>query len=97
MRTLVVAIAIFGMFATAAQAAADDSSLVVVEFPDTATNLHVRLFVFKKNNISLSPQEFCSKMDYGDAVLGDPPDEIGKDNKVGPGKLEWVICRFNGK
>jgi hypothetical protein len=67
MRTFVVAIAIFGMFATAVRAA-DDSSPVVGQFPDTATNLHVYLFTLKKNNISLrmSPQEFCSKMDYGD-------------------------------
>jgi len=97
MRTFIVALAIFGMFATAVQAA--DDSPIVGKFPDTASQLSVVLFTLKKNNISLSmsPQEFCSKMDYGEAVLGRRPDEVGDDNKVGPGKLEWVICRFKGK
>jgi hypothetical protein len=100
MRTFVVALVIFGMFATAVQAAddkaADDTSAVVGQFPDTVSNLHVYLFKLLKNNISLSmsPQEFCSKMDYGKAVLSE---ETGKDNKAGPGKLDWVICRFKAK
>jgi hypothetical protein len=96
MRSLAVALAIFGMFATAVQAADDGSP---VQYPDTAGNLHVYLFALKKGNISLamSAQEFCTKMDYGEAVLFDRPDEIGKDNKAGPGKLDWVICRFKRK
>jgi hypothetical protein len=98
MRFFIAALAIFGLLATAVQAA-DDSSPIAGEFPDTASNLHVYLFTLKKNKISLpmSPQEFCTKMDYGEAVLGDRPDEIGKDNKVGPGALDWVICCYKGK
>ena len=82
-----------------AAGAADDASPVVGSLPDTAGNLKVYLFNLKKNGIALdmSPDEFCKKMDYGDAVFGDRPDEIDKDNKVGPGKLNWVICRYKGK
>ncbi|MHB8267980.1 hypothetical protein [Bradyrhizobium sp.] len=98
MRTFLVALAIFGTFATAVRAA-DDGSPLVGKFPDTAGNLSVYLFKLKDNHISLamSAQEFCTKMDYGEALLFNRPDEIGKDNKVGPGKLDWVICRFKGK
>ena len=98
MRIFIVALAISGVLATAVQAA-DDSSSVAVEFPDTASSFHVYLFTLKKNKISLpmSPQEFCSKMDYGEAVSGERPGEIGKDNKVDPGALDWVICRFKTK
>ena len=101
MRTFVAAIAMLAMLATAVRAADDSppASPLVGKLPDTASNLHVYLFTLKKNNMSVptSAQEFCSKMDYGEAVLFERPDEIGKDNKVGPGKLDWVICRFKGK
>ncbi len=98
MRSFVVTLAISGMFAGAVQAA-DDKSPVVGQFPDTASHLHVYLFSLKGNDISLpmSPQEFCNKMDYGEPVLWDRPNEVGKDNKVGPGELNWVICRFKEK
>jgi len=98
MRHFIAALALVGMSATAALAA-DDSAPVVGKLPDTAGNLSVYLFTLKKNNISLSmsPQEFCSKMDYGEAVLGNRPNEVGEDSKVVPGKLDWVICRFKGK
>jgi hypothetical protein len=98
MRIFIVAMAICGMFATAVQAA-DGVPPIVQQLPDTAANFHVYLFTLKQNKISLSmtAQEFCTRMDYGEAVLGDRPDEIGKDSKASPGKLEWVICKFKGK
>jgi hypothetical protein len=98
MRSFLVAFALSAMFATAVQAA-DNTSPIVGQFPDTASNLHVYLFTLKENDLSLSmgAQEFCSKMDYGEAVFWHRPDEVGEDHKVAPGKLEWVICRFKGK
>lgn len=98
MRTFVVAIATLGLFATATQAA-DDSSQVVGQFPDTATSAHVYLFMLKKNGISIQidPDAFCKKMDYGDWVpeFGHRALEVDKDGKtVTKGDLEWVICRF---
>jgi hypothetical protein len=97
MRTFIVAIAISGMFATAVQAA-DGGSPIVGQLPDTPANFHVYLFTLKKNNISLSMtgHDFCKKMEYGDAVLSNQPDEI-KDGKLVPGPLDWVICKFQGK
>jgi hypothetical protein len=98
MRIFVAVLGICGMFATAVQAA-DGGSPVVGQLPDTASNLHAYLFTLKQNKILLpmGAQDFCTKMDYGEAVLSSRPDEIGKDNKVGPGALDWVICRFKGK
>lgn len=95
MRSFVIAIAILGMFATAVQAD-DAASTIVGKFPDTSNHLHVYLFVLKESNISLSmdPQDFCNTMGYGNAVLGERPKQVGKDDKPTPGKLEWVICRF---
>jgi hypothetical protein len=102
MRSFVVALAILGMFATVVKAADDDSSSspVAGKLPDTSDNLSVYLFTLKKNDLSLkmSPQDFCTKMKYGEAVLGHQPDEIGEDGKaVSPGKLDWVICRYKAK
>jgi hypothetical protein len=98
MRIFIMALAITGMLATAVQAA-DDTSPVVGKFPDTASNLSVYLFKLKDNDISLemSPQEFCSKMDYGEAILSQRSYQTGEDKKVVPGGLDWVICRFKGK
>jgi hypothetical protein len=98
MRISIVALGICGMFATAAQAA-DGGSAVVVQLPDTASNLHVYLFTLKPNKIvlAMTAEQFCTRMDYGEVVLFSRPDETGKDNKVGPGALEWVICKFKGK
>jgi hypothetical protein len=95
-RTFVVTIAMFAMCAVAPVQAADDTSPVVGAFPDTEDGLKVYLFLLKKNNISLEmdPEEFCNTMHYGHAVKGERPKEVGKDDKVTPGKLEWVICRF---
>lgn len=74
MRSFVIASAVLAMFATAARAADDGpaASPVAGKLPDTASTLSVYLFMLKKNNISLpmDPQEFCRKMDYGEAVLG---------------------------
>jgi hypothetical protein len=103
MRAFVIAVAIFGLSATAVQAADDDTSPVVGQFPDTANNYHVYLFTLKKNDISLqmNPQEFCEKMDYGDAVFpkkGRANDETDRDSgDKTAGDLEWVICRFKAK
>jgi hypothetical protein len=36
-------------------------------------------------------------MGYGEAVLFKRPEEIGKDKKVSPGELDWVICRSKSK
>jgi hypothetical protein len=98
MRTFLVAIAILGMFASAARAAGDTLPLLVT-LPDTEENLKVYLFNLKDNKIllSMTPQEFCHTMHYGEAVLGWQPTEPGKDDKGTPGKLNWVICRFKGK
>jgi hypothetical protein len=97
MRTFVVALATLAMSATAVRAA--DDSPVVGKFPDTKKSCHVYLFTLKKNNISLSmsAQEFCTKMDYGEAVLFSRPEEVGDDHKAVPGKLDWVICQFAEK
>ncbi len=98
MRSLVIAAAILGLFATTVRAA-DDTSAIVGTFPDTEDNLKVVLFTLKENKIplSISPQEFCAKMHYGEAVYGERAKDIGKDDKVSPGDLVWVICRYKGK
>ncbi len=98
MRAFVVAIMILGMFSSAVHAA-DDTSPIVGAFPDTEDHLHVSLFTLKENKISLqiSPQDFCTKMHYGEAVYGERAKEIGKDDKVSLGDLVWVICRFKDK
>jgi len=98
MRTFVVAIAMLAMSATVV--AADDSpaaSALVGKFPDTSSECHVYLFMLKKNGISWkqNPQDFCTKLDYGAAVLSNQPKEVGPDDKsVVQGNLDWVICRF---
>ena len=104
MRAFVVAVAIFGLLATAVQAADDDKSPVVGQFPDTASNYHVYLFTLTDNRISLEmkPQEFCNKMDYGDAVFPNDGqasgEETGKNGaKIKAGALQRVICRFKSK
>ncbi len=95
--SMMATIAIIG-FSTAAVRAADDSSPLVSTLPESARHLKSYLFMLKKNNISLrmSPEEFCRMMDYGTPVLFERPEEI-KDDKIVPGKLEWVICRFGEK
>jgi hypothetical protein len=95
-RMLIVAIASLGLFATALHGA--DMSPLVGQFPDTEDNLHVYLFVLKKNGISYkkSGMEFCDTMKYGRAVLENQPKVVEGDNAV-PGELEWVICRFKGR
>jgi hypothetical protein len=94
-RALLVAFVSFGLFASEAHA---DGSSIAGQLPDTTDNLQTYLFQLKKNGISLKmkPQDFCSKMGYGNAVLGDQPDEID-DHKVAPGPLDWVICQFPHK
>jgi hypothetical protein len=90
MRGLLSAAAILAM--TTGAVAADEPSFVT-DFPDTASHRHVYLFNLGKldNAPPLSPSKFCEQMDYGEAVLSDPPD---KDKT---GKLKWVICRFRRK
>jgi hypothetical protein len=102
MRTFVAAIAIFGMFATAVQAA-DDASPVFGSFPPNTRAQQVYLFMLKKNGLSIriSPDQFCSDLGYGEAVKSSDSsqkgfwdaDESGTDGKK-PGTLNWVICQF---
>ncbi len=110
MRALLLSIAILGLFATAARA--DDAAAAIVgKFPDNAHNppQQVLIFFLKKNGITLriTPDEFCSQMDYGQAAkyrhgdngkvqdlaeVGNP--EIDENNKTLPGTLNWVVCQF---
>jgi hypothetical protein len=98
----IAALVVIGLFtatATAnAQAADKPSSSIVGTLPGTEHNLQVVLFTLKDSKISLSvsPQDFCGKLDYGEAVFWDRPDEI-KDHAVVPGNLNWVICKFKGR
>jgi hypothetical protein len=106
MRTLVVAIAIFGLIAVAAHAA-DDSpasqdklSSVVGKLPDTEDkHQQVYLFTLKKNGISLKMggDEFCAAMKYGKAVYFQPTAPTFVEGKPVRGELEWVICRMSKK
>lgn len=90
-----------GLLAATAQAA-DTTSPVVGQLPDTAGGFKVYLFTLKKNGYSMqmSPSDFCKLMDYGDLVgpkFGHQGnDEIARTDptKVIPGDLEWVICRY---
>jgi hypothetical protein len=93
----IATMAMVGFFAATAEAA-DDASPIVGQFPNTVGNMQQVLFTLKKNNISksMSAEEFCRKLDYGEAVLWDRPDEI-KNNAIVPGNLNWVICRFKNK
>jgi hypothetical protein len=97
MRSLCLVGAILWITMASVQAG-DDGGPVVATFPETAEHFHVYLFKLKDNKIELnmSPETFCKQMDYGAPVFSDRSDEI-KDNKVVPGKLNWVICRFKGK
>jgi hypothetical protein len=105
MRVLkIVAVAAISLIATSAVATAQaadkaaSTSPIVGQFPSTANNLQVVLFTLKDNKISLSisAQEFCSKLDYGDAVFWERPDEV-KDHTAVPGNLNWVVCKFKGR
>ena len=106
MRAFVVAIAIFGVFAGAVQAA-DDSS-IAGKLPDNERGQQVFLFILKKNGISIrmSPQNFCKDLGYGEAAKSSDADkgfwerandEVGKDGKPLPGELAWVVCQFTAK
>ena len=77
---------------------AADAPQVSTQLPDTTHNVHVYLFQFKKNDISLQaePDQFCTTMDYGTAVYGHRSQKIDGD-KVVPGDLDWVICKFPTK
>jgi hypothetical protein len=94
----IATVAIVGVFAATAEAA-DNTSPIVGQFPNTADNKQQVLFMLKQNEISLSmsAEEFCRKLDYGEAVLSDRPDEVKDHTTVVPGKLNWVICRFRNK
>ena len=104
MRTVVVAIAIFGVIASVARAA-DDSpggqdklSSVVGKFPDTEDKeQQVYLFTLKKNGISLkmTGDEFCATMKYGKAVYFQPTAPTFVEGKSVRAELEWVICRMD--
>jgi hypothetical protein len=99
----IAAAAIIGLFVatavTGTAEAADNTSPIVGPFPNTEGNMQQVLFTLKKNEISLpmNPQDFCKKLDYGEAVLWDRPDEIKDHTTIGPGNLNWVICRFKNK
>jgi hypothetical protein len=105
MRTLVVAITMFGLLATGVKAA-DDTSPILGKLPDTEDNSHhVYLFTLKKNGIILkmSGDEFCRAMRYGEVVkhgetaFESRPKVVGPNDTVVPGDLEWVICRVRVK
>ena len=89
-----VAVMIASLFTANAQAA-DNTSPVIGQFPQTEHDMQVYLFMLKKNDISLdmTPEEFCRTFDYGEAVKGDRSPQI-KSNSIVPGPLNWVICRF---
>lgn len=98
MHSLKIAIVLLVVcFATTASAA-DSASPIVGQFPTTMGNMQQVLFTLKKNELSLSmsAEEFCRKLDYGEAVLWDRPNEI-KDHTIVPGNLNWVICRFKNR
>lgn len=85
-----------GFFAATAEAA-DNASPIVGSFPNTAGNMQQVLFTLKNEiPLSMSAQEFCRKLDYGEAVLWDRSNER-KDQTIVPGNLNWVICRFKNK
>ena len=96
MRTLVTAIAMFGMFAGAAEAL--DTYPIGGQLPDDADSKQVYLFQLKKNGIflKLSPDDFCTTMHYGKAVHGHGSADL-VDGKSTAGELDWVICRFERK
>jgi hypothetical protein len=99
----IVAVAVLGIFAaeaafTVAAEGADSASPIVGQFPNTEGNAQQLLFMLKKNDISepISAQDFCRKLDYGEAVLWDRAEEI-KEQAIVPGNLNWVVCRFKNK
>jgi hypothetical protein len=69
MRSLVIAIASFGLFAVAVQAA-DDTSPVAGSLPPNTRSQQLYLFMLKKNGLSIrmSPDKFCGDLGYGEAV-----------------------------
>jgi hypothetical protein len=102
MRTLVVAIAIFGLVAAPAKAADDSpskddkSSSIVGKLPDTEDNLyHVYLFTLKKNGISLrvNGDDFCGAMGYGAVVIHWEPVKDGEATKSSKPVDEKCITR----
>ena len=95
---LICAFVVAGCRLMAAEAAAADAPQVSVQLPDTAHSVHVYLFQFKKNDISLQmePDKFCTTMDYGTVVDGHRSQKID-GGKVVPGDLDWVICKFPTK
>jgi len=102
MRTVIITIAILGLFSTVATAAdAQTSSPISGALPDTVNNNHVYIFQLKKNGISIkeTAQDFCNKMDYGKAIFSKRDDDIVRtDNQQRiPGDLDWVICQWKVK
>jgi hypothetical protein len=84
MRSVIIAIAIAGLFATAA-AADDATSPVAGKLPDNSRSHQLFLFSLKKNGLSIrmSPQKFCRDLGYGEPIKWskDPkevPDDVGK-------------------
>lgn len=91
--------ATIGLFSAAAQAAdkaADSTSPIAASLPQPKHDVQQYLFTLKANGISVdvTPQEFCKKLDYGEAVLSGPPVPEIKDSKV-ISVISWVICRFS--
>jgi hypothetical protein len=104
MRKLVIAIATWGLFAAAAQAAdkaADKDgaamSPIVTQFPDTTDNFHLYMFTLKGSAISYlkSSHEFCAELHYGDAVMEKRSKSLKGDKIVD--ELEWVICGYKNQ
>jgi hypothetical protein len=103
MRVLkIVAVAAISLFAATAVATAQDKGgaagalPLVTALPSPKHDEQQILFALKANGISqeLTPQQFCSKMDYGNAVIyGEPASEIKEEKVVKV--ISWVICRFS--
>jgi hypothetical protein len=100
MRALVLGAISLGLTVNIVRA---DGPSISNQLPQNTKDQQVYLFMLKVNSISLhmKPQDFCSRLGYGDAVQnfwGQGADEIGKDGKTTiPGELQWVICQFPPK
>ena len=98
-KNLVMFIAGLGFLVTAAHAA-DDAAALATKLPDDTANNQVYLFQLKKSTLSFKDvttgQQFCTKMNYGEAAAEGTSKAVGANDKV-VDVLDWVICRMPGK
>jgi hypothetical protein len=98
-RNLILLIAGFVLWAAPARAA-DDAAPLFTKLPDDAQGNQVYLFQIKKSMLSfkdiITGQQFCTKMNYGEAVAEGKSKSLGPDDKV-VDVLDWVICRIPGR